>query len=283
MKTVVFAAALMAIIVGAADKCGPTIAAGGLLHPAKRTALPAVPSQCAEREFAGSGVTLRGWSCGADGARRGTIVYLHGIADNRGSGVGTIRRFTAQGFDVVAYDSRAHGLSEGETCTYGYFEKADLGRVMDTLPEGPVILIGTSLGAAVALQAAALDPRVSGVIAAEVFSDLETVARDRAPFFLTDRTIRKAFVVAEERGSFHVADVSPVEAARHIRVPVLFIHGAADTETAPAHSVRVLGALAGPKRLILVEGAGHNRSLSDPAVWIEIDTWLSTLSPLRSP
>lgn len=276
MKTMLFAAAFTAIIVTTADKYVPTIAAGGLLHPAKRTSLAAMPPQCAEREFAGSGVTLRGWSCGADGARRGTIVYLHGIADNRGSGVGTIRRFTAQGFDVVAYDSRGHGLSEGEICTYGHFEKADLGRVMDTLVEGPVILIGTSLGAAVALQAAALDARVSGVIAAEAFSDLETVARDRAPVFLTDRIIRKAFVIAEERGSFRIRDVSPVEAARHIRVPVLLVHGAADTETAPAHSVRVFDALAGPKRLILVEGAGHNRSLSGTQVWAEIDAWLAS-------
>ena len=235
-----------------------------------------MPPRCTEREFAGSGVTVRGWSCGADGARRGTIVYLHGIADNRGSGVGAIHRFTAQGFDVVAYDSRGHGLSEGEICTYGYFEKADLRAVMETLSEGPVILIGTSLGAAVALQAAALDPRVSGVIAAEVFSDLETVARERAPFFLTDRIVRKAFVIAEKRGSFRIADVSPVEAARYVRVPVLLVHGAADAETAPAHSVRVYDALAGPKRLILVEGAGHNRSLSGAPVWAEIDVWLSS-------
>ena len=244
------------------------------------------PAQCGERVFVGAGVTLRGWACQTDQDRRGTVVYLHGIADNRGSGVGAIRRYTAQGFDVVAYDSRAHGLSDGEACTYGYFEKEDLRAVIRTLDEGPVILIGTSLGAAVALQAASVEARVSAVIAAEVYSDLETIARERAPFFLTDATIRKAFAVAEQRGSFRIGDVQPEGAARHVRVPVLLVHGSADRETPPAHSSRVYAALAGPRRLILVDGAGHNHSLSGPAVWREIDTWLADVLPnlsLRRP
>ena len=40
------------------------------------------------------------------------------------------------------------------------------------------------------------------------------------------------------------------------RPTVLVIHGADDTETPPAHSQRVYDALRGPKRLILVPGAG---------------------------
>jgi len=40
------------------------------------------------------------------------IVYLHGVADNRTSSTGVIERFGRLGFDVIAYDSRAHGDSE---------------------------------------------------------------------------------------------------------------------------------------------------------------------------
>ena len=69
------------------------------------------------------------------------------------AGVNIIRRFTALGFDVVAYDSRAHGNSTGDACTYGYFEKDDLRLVLDQLNASNVVLLGTSLGAAVALQA----------------------------------------------------------------------------------------------------------------------------------
>ena len=205
------------------------------------------------------------------------MIYLHGIADNRGSSVGAIRRFTAAGFEVIAYDSRRHGESEGDVCTYGYYEARDLRRVIDAVAVDRVILFGTSLGAAVALQEAAGDPRVSGVVAVEVFSDLRTIARERAPALLPGATVRKALKIAEERGRFSVDEVSPVKAASSIHVPVLLVHGEEDAETSIAHSERVLAALRGPKRLIRVKGAGHNQSLSDPAVWREIDKWIADL------
>jgi pimeloyl-ACP methyl ester carboxylesterase len=52
-----------------------------------------------------------------------------------------------------------------------------------------VVLLGSSLGAAVALQAAPLDPRIRGVIAEAPFSSLEAVVRDRAPWFATKREV----------------------------------------------------------------------------------------------
>lgn len=35
-----------------------------------------------------------------------------------------------------------------------------------------------------------------------------------------------------------------------------------------------MSALAGPKRLILVEGAGHNESLRQESIWLDIDKWI---------
>src|SRR5262249_46004832 len=150
------------------------------------------PAGCLNESIAGSGVTLAAWRCHASGAPRGTIVYLHGVADNRASAAGWIDRLVAHGFDVVAYDSRAHGDSTGDACTSGHLEKQGLAKVIDPVRATPIVLIGTSLGAAVAIQAAAIDPRVSAVVAAETFSDLRTVAVERAPRFLTAGLIRRA-------------------------------------------------------------------------------------------
>src|SRR5215218_4977396 len=272
MWRILAALAAAAVVVGALT-AAPSIAAGGLLYPARRS-VTVVPPACTDKAFEGDGITLRGWQCQARGKRRGTVIYLHGIADNRGSSTGVIDRFTRTGFDVVAYDSRRHGDSGGDVCTYGFLEKRDLRRVVDSLPRGPVVLIGTSLGAAVALQEAAADPRITAIVAAESFSDLRTVAAERAPWFLPAPVVRKAFRIAEQRGGFLVDAVSPMEAARAIRVPVLLIHGADDRETPPAHSQRIFEALAGPRRVILVPGAGHNQSLSAPQVWVDIDRWI---------
>jgi pimeloyl-ACP methyl ester carboxylesterase len=219
-------------------------------------------------------VALRGWVCVPAGPSRGPIVFRHGIADHRDSAAGVIARFRPRGFRVVAYDSRAHGESGGDACTYGFYEKEDLRRVIDTLPPAPVVLIGTSLGAAVALQEAAADARVSAIVAAETFSDLRTVATERAPLVFTRTAIERAFRLAESQAHFRVDDVSPQRAAGRIAVPVLLIHGAADTDTPPAHSERVRAALKGPSQLILVPGAHHNESLSGREIWTIIESWI---------
>jgi pimeloyl-ACP methyl ester carboxylesterase len=119
---------------------------------------------------------------------------------------------------------------------------------------------------------------VVGVVAAEPFSDLRTIAIERAPRILPGLLVSRAFRVAEVRGRFDVASVSPVDAAKSLRIPVLLIHGADDVDTTPDHSQRILLALSGPKRLLLVPYAGHNQSLSNPRVWDDIDQWLAALT-----
>ena len=176
----------------------------------------------------------------------------------------------------MAYDSRAHGESGGEICTYGFYEKRDLQRVLDVLEKGPVIVIGSSLGGAVAIQSAADDSRITAVVAAESFSDLRTIATERAPWFFTAKTISRALALAEKQGSFRVDDVSPMAAARRIQVPVFLLHGAEDRETPPEHTRRIFEALSGRKRLLIVQGAGHNQSLQ-PSAWSEIEDWIDSV------
>src|SRR5262245_59751286 len=265
--------AVLAFVLFVATTQLPAAGAGGLLHPDRRPMPGARPDGCHDATLQGGAVELSAWECEAAGTRRGTIVYLHGIADNRSSSVGVIERFRARGFGVVTYDSRANGNSGGDVCTYGFYEKRDQRHVIDTIAPGPIVLIGTSLGAAVALQEAADDQRVRAIVAAETFSDLRTVATERAPFYFSAPTIARAFRLAEHEGHFTVDDVSPEKAARHINAPVLLLHGTDDADTRLAHSQRVFDALRGPKRLILVPGAHHGGALRAD-VWPEIEAWI---------
>lgn len=271
----------MALVAGAMTVAGcgalPGWAAGGLLHPARNLVDPTLVEKYGRLSLAGAGVLLEGWRIPARGPVRGTVVYLHGVADNRASSLGALR-LVDRGFTLVAYDSRAHGSSTGDACTYGFYEKRDLQRVLDVTGEAPVIVIGSSLGAAVALQAAAEDSRIRAVVAAESFSDLRTIAMERAPKILGDGTIARAFALAETQGAFVVDDVSPLRAASRITVPVLLLHGAEDRETSPTHSHRIFEALAGPKRLILVPRAGHNQALRASS-WPDVEAWIDTVIP----
>ena len=251
----------------------PSWAAPALLHPSRKpmTAVPPLPAETVE--IAGDGVVLKGWLFRATGEWRGAIVYLHGVADNRASVKGVAQRYVPRGYDVLAYDSRAHGDSTGDACTYGYYEKRDLAKAIDFLKTPAVSVIGVSLGAAVAIQAAVDDARVASVVGISTFSDLRTVASERAPFFASAGNIRDALALAETQGHFVVDEVSPVKAAAHLSIPVLLIHGAEDRETAPAHSERVYQALKGPKRLILLPKTGHGVGL-DEATRKIIDAWV---------
>src|ERR1700674_2142429 len=110
--------ALFAVVVlltvggGVATRQLPALGAGGLLHPARYRVVVGAPETCDDASFSGARVVLEGWRCHASGHRRGMLVYLHGVADNRTSAAGVVQRFGPRGFDVVAYDSRAHGESD---------------------------------------------------------------------------------------------------------------------------------------------------------------------------
>ena len=282
VNRVALAIGIVMLLAGAAAAVAwsqlPAIGAGAILFPTRQISTRATPEHCVERWFDGVGARLAAWVCTAEGgaAPKPTIVYLHGIADNRDSSTGVIDRFLRRGFNVIAYDSRAHGRSEGDRCTYGFFEKQDLRRVLDQAGADRAILIGHSLGAAVALQAAAIDRRVEAVVAASTFADLRSIATERAPFVFTPGLIEASFARAEHDGQFIVNEASPLRAAAAITVPVLLVHGTEDRNTRSSHSERVFAALGGPKELLLVPGAAHVDVLRSE-VWTKIERWIDAL------
>jgi len=276
----IFVTLVLGMLAGA---CVPASwGADALLHPKRRPVMRRPVASFEVVQFEGDGVRLAGrWFHTRD--KRGTVVFLHGMSDNRASGGEITDHFVARGFEVITYDSRAHGESEGDACTYGYYEKRDLERVLDRVETRPIVVMGFSMGAAVALQAAAVDRRIDAVVAVSPFSDLRTIVEERAPFFATRRDIASAFKLAEQRAHFRADEVSPLDAAAHITVPALIIHGARDRKTQPDHSERIFAALQAPKQLILVPNRGHRRPLTED-VWREIDAWLDAgLRPAAAP
>ena len=270
----------------------PDWGANALLHPYKHVAgqnprdigLP-------EEDLAvtvDSGIELRGWLVRASGPHRGLLLWLHGVADSRASGVGFAQRYAKQGFDVAAFDARAHGDSGGDFCTYGYYEKHDIRKLLDALAAHGVdasqtILFGMSMGAAVALQSAPDEPRVHGVIAMAPFSTLWLASYERKPYVMSDFTFRASVRRAEEIAKFKVDEVAPVEAVKRLSVPLLLIHGEKDDETPPAHSQRIYAAATtAKKQLLIVPGATHRNLLSTAEPWKAIDAFLYGTVPLAN-
>jgi pimeloyl-ACP methyl ester carboxylesterase len=228
--------------------------------------------------IAGDGVTLRGWLFPAE-SPRGTVIFLHGRNQNRSEGLRVAERLVPLGWDVLVYDSRAHGTSGGEYSTFGYWERRDLSRVIDALGADRVVVMGVSLGGAVAIQGAADDPRIAEVISISAFSSMRRVVRERLPAFIARLVLPSTFRAAEEMGEMRVDGADTAVAARRVTVPTLVLHGQDDRFVPREHARRIHDALAGPKTLAFVRGAGHGGVLEREEAWRRIVGWLDGVPP----
>lgn len=86
-----------------------------------------------------------------------------------------------QSYTVVAVNLAGHGAS-GRNRSHWSIEAfgGDVVAVLDTMPEGPVVLVGHGMGGAVALEAARRVPRVIGIVGVEAFDDIGAPSRPEA-------------------------------------------------------------------------------------------------------
>ena len=167
-----------------------------------------------------------------------TIIYLHGISDSMYSHINFMKNFVDSGFNVFLYDARAHGESEGLFCTYGSKEKYDVISAIQFLKANELIddntiigLYGTSLGGAVALQAASLHSQIKFCVIESAFSDLKSIFIDYRSHGIFSITKFFGFLIdkrIENIGGFHIYDVVPKESIKKFNGLVLYIHGSDD-------------------------------------------------------
>ena len=133
---------------------------------------------------ASDGTQLRGWKVRPVSPNGSWVILFHGVSDNRTGTVGYAEFLLRHGYSVVMMDSRAHGESGGEIATYGWKERYDTVSIVNALYSTENVnhldAFGVSMGAAIALQSAAVEPRIEGVIAEDPFADLREVSYDYA-------------------------------------------------------------------------------------------------------
>ena len=127
---------------------------------------------CEAAEFrSGDGLTLRGWYVPAMNSTT-TIIVCSGANGSLDADVHIAPWLHEAGFNVLLFDWRAHGHSEGEVVTLGYNERYDLFAAVGFAKSkgaDQIGVLGFSMGGAVAIAAAA------------VYDDIAMVAAD-SPF-----------------------------------------------------------------------------------------------------
>ncbi len=226
------------------------------------------------------GLMLRGWWLeGGDDSP--TIVVVHGSEGNRGHPaermLGIAKGLVSYGYNVLMFDMRGHGESEGEHISAGYYERNDVLGAIDYVRqlgiESKIGVLGLSMGAATCLMAAAESDEIDAVVADSAYADIVSIIESE---FSRRSNLPRFFIpiilfIAKNIYDIDFAAIKPEEAVRDISVPVFIIHGGQDDMIPLEHAYRLKQASQNPdSQLWIVPEAQHaNVYLARPAEYTE--------------
>ncbi|MHC4982735.1 MAG: alpha/beta hydrolase [Planctomycetota bacterium] len=192
---------------------------------------------------------------------RGTVVLLPPLLTCKSWFLELGKKLSTRGWDVVLIDHRAHGWSAGKYVTWGAKEKHDVKAVMDSLIAEDalcenIFVVGASMGAAVAIQYAAIEPRCKGVLALAPPAGARQIAR-RILLMLSKKDFEATLKQAAQMADFDPAEADTVAAASKLKCPILLVHGLCDWVVPYQHSQAIYTAAPEPKKLLPLILHGH--------------------------
>jgi prepilin-type processing-associated H-X9-DG protein len=197
------------------------------------------------------GVNLYGWFFrSTKGEAKAVVVYFHGNGGNVSYCDWVGVNLAARGFDVLLFDYRGYGRSEGEPA--GEQELyADADAALDYVlqergarPES-VVLYGQSLGTAAAVDVA-LRRGCGALVVESGLSSAGDMAGAVMPWL-------PGFVRGLTKNKFDSVGKIP-----RVRCPVLIVHGERDDIIPAEQGRKLFEAAPEPKHWKLIRGAGHN-------------------------
>jgi pimeloyl-ACP methyl ester carboxylesterase len=224
------------------------------------------------------GTNLRGWYMPALRPTGRALVVVPGIDSNRLVGGISLRLaadLVGDGFDVLAFDLRDQGTSDGDTLSFGAREQYDVvGAVAVARAHGArhVAVIGLSMGAAAAMLAAARSPDIEALVLDSAFADLrETLgAGIGATWHVPGPVVGYALFLYRVLSGTDPASVVPADTIRILATrPLLFIAGADDEAVKPSDGASMARAAGANAEYVLVPGAGHvGAFFADPSAYV---------------
>jgi hypothetical protein len=191
------------------------------------------------------GVRLHAWFIPVE-QPRASVLFCHGNAGNISHRLDSIRLLHSLGLQVLIFDYRGYGRSEGTASEKGSYRDVDaawhyLLEVRD-LPEAGIIIFGRSLGAAVAADLASRT-RPAAVILESAFTSVPDMAAGIYPWLPVRLLSRYRY--------------DNLDKMALISAPLLLVHSRQDEIIPFAHGERLFERAREPKQFLEISG-GHN-------------------------
>ena len=252
-----------------------------MLYPAPpfRVPPPQKPLDEVTLVAGGDDVVAWTWTAATVAPETPAVVFLHGNGENLATMeyAGLFEDLRRLEIPFVAVDYPGYGRSRGRPSEDSLVSSAMAGLawLRERHPERPIALVGWSLGAAVAIQAAArsaeadeADRRgIERLVLMSAWDDLPTLASVHFPGWLVRAGLSDTY--------------DSVAAARELQCPVLMLHGTDDTVIPIEHGRRLAATFGGRARFVEVPRTGHNDLLGRPEVWTELERFLK--APAEAP
>ena len=174
--------------------------------------------------------------------------------------------------NILLFDLRAHGQSEGTRTTFGYDECKDVQAASKVLQTNPITAslplygIGTSMGAVSLLEAACVNGNFKAIVLDSPFAQLDIQARQvfKHKFKLSiipfERLVKRIFKYVMH---FSLADVTSLSCAQQVKVPVMIIHAQYDHIASIADAQQIYHVIPTKKEFWLVDTHSHAQIFDD--------------------
>ena len=215
------------------------------------------------------GLLLSAWFIPSPEARA-TIICCHGYPANKSDILPTVS-FLYPDFNLLLFDFRGHGDSQGKLVTFGLRESRDiLGaikylRKQSKTKNSSLGIYGYSLGGAVALKTGTLIDEIRAIVTDSTYANFPEMIfqyyGNYGPFRYLFGFFPKLLGNLFLKGG--LAQLSPENIIGSVRVPLLIIHSGNDPFVPPEHGKRLYGKANQPKELLILPGENHGVRLSD--------------------
>jgi uncharacterized protein len=211
------------------------------------------------------GTQLHGWFL-PQTRPRAVVLFCHGNEGNVATWAGALRIIHDRlSVAVLGFDYRGYGRSEGSPSEAGILADARAARAWLAhragIPENQIVVMGRSLGGAVAIDLAAQDG-ARALVVESTFTSAPDIADAKLPWLPLRRLMR--------------TQLDSMAKIRNYQGPFLQSHGTDDRLVPFEMGQRLFAAANEPKRFVTIPGGGHNDPQTDE-YYVALSDFLSRL------